>query len=730
MQAEVGGASPDPPARPRAWWTRERAILAAMVVAFASISFYSGVVSFVNLQADNSTDLGIFMQAFSSTVRGHPAPFYESFDCLSKFRCSFLLVHPSPMLYGIVPVYALFPGPYTLYAFQSIGVALAALPLYGLARNATGSASKALVAAGLYLVWAPTLGGEAFSFHLESFLPLGILATAYLWQTGRYRLGLVAALATFLTIEVGPVFTFLLGAFFLYPYAASGFRLWRDRRAGTGRAPLRTSARFWWGRVRETLRGLEVRYTLLLMAASIAAYAVLYLFLNVFGAALLGVGAPPIPPGIGGVFFNNSTPGISPVSTTVMSSQTVLSLEFWIILYALAGFLPFFAPRSLILSVPWVGWTVLTDSSRFTTIGHQYSLVAAGPIFFGVAYGLARLPFRASAPRPAAVPDPPRTPRRSPRTRPAVVVAVTLLVGLVATNALLLPIDPALSDAGISLGAPFSPNYQSHTLLILPGFSDVEQLLGEIPNGAEVTAPAQLFPLLADRPNAIVLIPGAERENFTRLPGSLTNNPAFVVLYPGFYIGWKGPLKGNVSEPSMYGVRGYVASTSVGPILVYEYGYSGTPTQVGPPFSPYSASLYPGRGISAGGIGYVEPNATAPTGEVITNRAGMAGGVWRTPVTILPPGNYTASFLVSATYSNASLYHRATVLRLEMSGAGIPFSNLTVPASELSNGTWTNVTWTFTTPVPVIEFDLTGYLDVPTVRLSVGSVNIVPSGAS
>ncbi len=731
MAAESDHASPEGSRRTGRWWTRERTILAGMVVAFAALSFYAGVVSYMNLQSDNATDLGIFMQAVSSTVRGgHPAPFFETYDCLSKFRCSFLLVHPSPLLYGVVPIYAILPSAYTLFAIQSVGVALAALPLYGLTRRATGSGTKGLVAAGLYLAWAPTLGGEAFSFHMESFLPVTLLSVAYFWQVRRYRLGLLAALAAFLTIEVAPIFTFLIGVFFLIPYAVSAFRLWRARRKDPGPSGFRSSVRYWGGRLRSTLGRVEVRYTLLLLGISVVAYAILYLFMNVFGARLLGVSPPPIPPGLGGVFFNNSTPGISPLTTTLASPQLVLTLEFWLILFALAGFIPLLAPRSLVVSIPWVGWTFLTNSNRFTTIGHQYTLVAAGPIFFGVAYGLRRIPIGRGGPAPADSTAPtfvsrPARPRRARRNS---VIAAGFVIALVGANVLFLPIDPALSSLGVNLGAPFEPGYQMHTLLLRPGFSDVEELLSEIPHNASVTAPYQVFPLIANLPYAVVLISGADKEDFSTLPENISNNPSYVVLYPSFYPLWRGPFKGNVSDPSMYDVRAYVTSTTVGPLFLYERGYTGPPTLIGSPFPPYSATLLPEHGLTAGGIGEVRANASSPSGEVITTRpqAPAIGELWHGPDTTLPAGSYDVTAMVSATFVEPNATHRSTLLRIESSGPSFQSENATFPPSDFGNGTWTNVSFEVSTAVPILDFTISGFLEIASVEFAVAEVTLTP----
>ncbi|MGI0156101.1 MAG: DUF2079 domain-containing protein [Thermoplasmata archaeon] len=126
--------------------------LAAFVLAYFGISFYFESILYLGFQ-HTIGNLPVFMQALSSTIHGY-IPMYESQDCIGKLRCSFLLVHPGFILYAMAPFYALSPTPFTLFFFQSLGIALSAVPLYVLTRSVTGSETKALIAAGMSLAWA------------------------------------------------------------------------------------------------------------------------------------------------------------------------------------------------------------------------------------------------------------------------------------------------------------------------------------------------------------------------------------------------------------------------------------------------------------------------------------------------------------------------------------------------------------------------------------------------
>jgi uncharacterized membrane protein len=709
-----------------------------MVVGFFAISFYSGVASYLDLQTQNSTDAGIFTQAFASTVHGHATPFYESYDCMVKLRCSFLIVHPAFVLYAAVPFYALVPSTLTLFAVRAVLVSAAAIPLYWLTRQVTGSPAKALLAVGMFLVWMPSFVGDAFSVHLESLLPLELFTLAALWYAGRYRLGLAVAVVTFLTFEIFPIFTFLLGVFFLYPYIEASFlRGWRRWRSGdVGRFPVRTAMGYALTQARAAWRVREVRYLGVLMVTSIAAFVALGLFLNVWGAEILGIAAPSIPSGVEGLLSNNSSPTVQSLSTIFSSSQTLSSAEYWLIAYALVAFIPLLSLRSLILSVPWIGWSFLTVSSRFTTFGHEYSLIAAGPIFIGLAFGLERVSIGPPHEKPTESEAPSGSPgaanrrhrvnwrRRLPSQRAA--WAGALLIVFVA-NGILTPFNPLVPDLGLVPGAPFQPGFFNHSLAIYPYYGWVEQLVATIPPRAIVAAQSLVFQLVANDPHAYVLA-STDLSNLSYLPLNLSEGPQYVLIYrvtpgmlaPGLYR--------NVSDPSLYGLSGYVGSTVNGPVLLYEKGFTEPARRFGPVLPSLTASYLPGSGLAPGPRGFELENLSSPNGRVIesensTNRSGL---VWTTNAGFLPSSNYTLEIQVMVTGTNLTVHPTERALRIVVAGfGGLPL-NETVLASGVVPGRWMNLTFNISVVNPLPNLVVEGYLASDQFSVAVASESIEP----
>jgi uncharacterized membrane protein len=705
-----------------------------MITGFAAVSLYAGTISYFDLQTRNATDLTIFMQALTSTVHGHPAPFYESFDCLTKSRCSFLIVHPSPVLYLAVPFYAVAPTPLTLFALQSIGVGLAAWPLFILTRTVTGSSDKGLVAAALYLLWAPTLSGEAFSFHLEAFLPLALFTVAMFWALGRYRLGLLAALVAFLVLEIAPVFAFFIGAMFL-TYSAervldSVRAAWR-RRGSDGSAS--TPMEAFRSALEDELRRRDVRYTLGLMASSAAAFVLLFSFMNVWGARLLGVASPPLSPGVGGIFYENSSPGTQSLGAILLGSQWHFTVAFWLILYALVAFVPLLAPRTWIIAAPWIGYTFLTDTTRFVEIGSQYTLVAAVPVFLGVAYGLGRVPLPAlwSSARPAVPAAPPSALRAHWRRSTAYRrLWVSALVVVVATNLILLPVDPLLGDLGVTLSDPFQAEYQDHSLVVLPGFGAAEELAGSVPESATVTAPSQVFSLFANYPHAFVLLGSQSQNEWGALPFNVSGGPDDVVLYPTFLHSLSRNLSANLTNESRYGLEGWVGATTVGPLLLYARGATGPAVLYGPTLAPPTYDWFPSSGgLTPGSIGTVLPNESAPHGTELAgppaaNRSGVLG---TTPSTFLPPGTYDVGVLAAARGANLTSSDHHSLLTVMVRGFGAPSQNVTFAAADLASGSWTELSFQLTSADPIPELELQAYFHAEGIVVAIAAVTIGPA---
>ena len=724
-----------PSKRPLLWLT-------LMVVAFFAIGLYSGIASYDNFHTHNASDVGIVTQAMASTTFHQQAPFYESYDCAMKDRCSFLLVHPGPVLYAAVPFYAAAPSSITLFALQALAVAIAAVPLFWLTRRLTRSDNFALLSAGLYLVGAPLFAETAFSLHLETLLPVELIGLAALWQAGRYRWGLLVALISFLSFEIAPVFVFLLGLFFLIP---QGVDWWRRRKSaaltdGPASPPASSRLERWRSAIRDAVGRREVQYALLLMASALVATLALYSFMNVWGYWVLGVRPTVVAPGITGLFYNSSTTPIQSFGTILHSAQTKVTIEYWLILFGLVGFLPFLAPRTLVVIGPWVMYTFLTDNAKFSSIGLHTTLVVVGPLFIGVAYGLGRLatywPQRAPAPTDGPVSAEtadagPRSFGRLARRRAVRTGAIVLLSAVVVANVMLLPINPLLPELGYNPGPPFISGYFNNPLTIQPGVAWTEELISHIPKNATIGADASIFPLLANYPYAVVMEGGIwpfGDPELSQLPFNLSSGPEYVLTAANTLRSQNAETLANISDPSRYGLSAYVTSTAIGPLLLFERGFTGRATSYGPPLPELRETVWPTHGIVAGPGGHLQTNSTAGYGTEIRSRHGVNNSVsvWTGPGVFLTPGSYSIVIEVTASGLGAGTPLSTPVLQVLESGYGPTLLNITVPRSAFFPGGWTNLTTNLTAPNPVPFFDLEGFVLDAKAVVAVASETIEP----
>jgi len=136
--------------------------------------------------------LGLFSQSTWSLLRGHP--YANTHETLDGSLGSHFGIHFSPTLLLIAPLYAVWPSPLLLLAFQSLALSLIPLPVYHLLRPRVGAGAAMVLALAVLAVPSFALGGPA-DFRDANLLPVLLLAAVWAIESRRPWLVMVFALA-------------------------------------------------------------------------------------------------------------------------------------------------------------------------------------------------------------------------------------------------------------------------------------------------------------------------------------------------------------------------------------------------------------------------------------------------------------------------------------------------------------------------------------------------------
>jgi Predicted membrane protein (DUF2079) len=348
------------------------------------LSFLLSAVRFTGFRIQ-TWDIGIFEQSFWSLTHGHGL--FNSANLEYKGVPSFLGIHPAFLMYPLGYLYALAPSVDTLFVVQSACVALAAVPLYFLTARLSGSKWKGLLCGGMFLLWAPTLVGNLFDFHLEAFLPVTMFTFVALWASRRYVLAVIPAALACAALEVGPIFIAAAGVFFvLESFSPSAQTPTTPPPGVDSRRPSYPR------RLARVLRQPPALFGILCIVGGIIVYVALrYVEADWYGgAAVLAAGSTALPSLIDPLRYGVT--GLS-VDFGYAAKNFLAWLEYWVIVYALVAFIPLRAFRTLVVALPWIGYTLITDHTSYIILGNQYGFVAAVGVFIGFAYGVSSIQF-------------------------------------------------------------------------------------------------------------------------------------------------------------------------------------------------------------------------------------------------------------------------------------------------------------------------------------------------
>lgn len=604
-------------------------------VMYIILMSYISIMKYLTFNA-TVADLGVNNELLWLLVHGGIANFNAS-----GFSYVYPLQYEKPIIFLVAALYYFFPSIDFLLILQSFVIGVAAIPLFYIGKHTTGSAPISAVIAISYFFFFPLTSANLFDFHFMTFTPLAYFLMVMAWISNKRPLAIISTL--FLAF-INPL-TLLMAVFFLV-----------------------------WILIRELIeklgnKGFSARAQIKRSASVIFFIIFLVLLLYLYHIT-------------GNLALSSYTGASSDASLSASISATLLfnvnaKFELFIYLFASVAFLPLLDVSTIFLIFPYLAFVFYTTGgANFAIFGLMYPIMAAGPIYFGVALVLGKVRIREEETTNKTGYFSPKKfksnifvnffhtvhkfyARQTTKTLIALVIS-TFLFGIVYS-----PISPVNNYVS---GGYFGGNHYTSNLIT---YTSEDQFLWKminlVPENASVITEND-FPQLSGREHF--------ETGFSHSAGWQYNFMFTSLSFNNFenQVSFINLMNHNLSNGS-FGVY----AEGMGGILLKK-DYHGMPVLFKPTNINITASS-----LSLG------PYAKVNGSTIVNSRA--ANDSWYGPYINLLPGNYTATFYLSS--NNVSAQH-SDLISLEVAVG----SNVTVINST---EVYTN---NFTSQNEIIKFSL------------------------
>jgi uncharacterized membrane protein len=320
-------------------------------------------------------DLGIYEQVIWSTTNTGRV-FWYTIEVFVNPSCNFFGLHFSPILFLVVPIYAIYQSTETLLILQASVLALAAIPLYKLALYESKSARQALAFSLIYLVYPPLNSMNYFDFHVQAFLPLLFFFAFYYFRKEEWIKYFVFIILALMVIEIVPLIVVFFGF----------YGLWIKRM----KLSQITDAFY----IRQFLTNKTVIYSIATIVLGVAWF--------ILARTITSAVNPTAPPNPNWSDLGNPTQDllgflfnvlINPLKTVEIIATPAGPKAIYIFgLFAPLLFLSFLSPPSLIIGAPWFITAFLSNyEPYYSTLGFQYVAFVTPFVFISAIYGVKRL---------------------------------------------------------------------------------------------------------------------------------------------------------------------------------------------------------------------------------------------------------------------------------------------------------------------------------------------------
>ena len=300
-------------------------------------------------------DLGLEMQMLADNFHGYIL--YEAADFETYEVVSHLEIHSSYIALLFSYAYQELSDALFLFTCQALFFSLSLIPLNAISRYYSLSDRQSLFVSILYVTNVGLIASQMYDFHWMSLIPAEFLTFFFFLIKRRFLLSFIILVIGSLTLEVFPPIAlgpllFLYYEDILHSSNIKAFHLTKYRLS---------------------LIFLAILSITILIIIKEVQYEILPTLLHQSNAI--------------GMLSNDSPESLFPKSFSLYSSG--LSLLYWGIIYGSLGFIPLFYRRHLLIVLPWLYESILVVPS-YSAISEQYGFVALPPLFIGLVLSLNR----------------------------------------------------------------------------------------------------------------------------------------------------------------------------------------------------------------------------------------------------------------------------------------------------------------------------------------------------
>ncbi len=438
---------------------RVETILVLAVLTYTAVFTYATYQKHYTFSS-YAWDLGVFNQLLHDTLF-EGKPFYYTPDLYFNDSGNYLVIHFSPILFLLLPIYYILPGVATLLGLKTLLLASAAIPLYLLSKQLINDEKVSLYISLAYLLYPGLQGANWFDFQQQAFIPLLLFTALYLFTKERWTPYAITILLAFTVFELS--FAIVIVSLLCLQAYTSPKEILRQLREFK---PNKTHVT-----ILTTLFGVVYYFAAKLFMSGYSINPLFrqqYLASSVFNIVQYSGDTIMLP-----AYILTHLPDV----LQALSYDPALKLLYLIFLFAPLLFLPL-TTRSLIPLLLLFSPFLLSNYQAYYMIGSHYPLYLIAPIFVSLILVYANH-FHEERPRLAKK-----------------MLMITLLFA-----AILSPISPLSDTLNAKTAILWYPPYTGVTERV----DEIHGLIEEVPTSASILTQNHIFPHFSDRINAYVL---------------------------------------------------------------------------------------------------------------------------------------------------------------------------------------------------------------------------------